>query len=71
MNGREGQRREGVSSRVHLDRRDEADREATFEGEGRSDGKIGLREAEAQFAKDDDINIDLTDDEFDVPEFLR
>jgi cell division protein FtsZ len=40
-----------------------------FEGESRADGSLGLREEEAALAGN--AEIDLGDDDFDVPEFLR
>ena len=42
-----------------------------FEGERRPDSTLGLREEERALAGDADVDDDLGDDDFDVPEFLR
>ena len=44
-----------------------------FEGERRADAPLGLRDEERALARsgDDDDELDLGDDDFDVPEFLR
>jgi cell division protein FtsZ len=42
-----------------------------FEGERRPDAPLGLREEERALGGDDDVDDDLGDDDFDVPEFLR
>jgi len=43
-----------------------------FEGERRADAPLGLRDEERELAGDESVDdLDLGDDDFDVPEFLR